>query len=54
MAVDERASEDNPADDMLPDEQEAIAERLAELEDADDETVLSPDEVAEQLGLSLK
>ena len=38
--------------DLLPDERRAIAERLAELED--EESHLTVDEVAEELGISLE
>ena len=38
--------------DLLPDERRAIAERLEELKD--EESQLTVDEVAEELGISLK
>jgi hypothetical protein len=49
MATD---SDSQPAEDeMLPDEREVLEERGEELEQADDDEVLTVDEVAENLGL---
>jgi hypothetical protein len=39
-------------DEMLPDEREVLEERGEELENADDDELLTVDEVAENLGLN--
>ena len=52
MATDGDAPKHPPEDDMLPDERAVIAERIDELED--EETHLSVDEVADELGIDLE
>jgi len=48
MATD---SDSQPSEDeMLPDERDVLEERFQELEDADEDEVLTLDEVAEKLG----
>lgn len=51
MSTDNDAVAHRPEDDMLPDEREAIAERAESLED--EESKLSVDEIAENLGIDL-
>jgi hypothetical protein len=41
-------------DDMLPDEREVLPERGEQLADADEEELLTVDEVAEDLGIDVK
>jgi len=49
MATD---SDSQPSEDeMLPDERDVLEERFQELEDADEDELLTLDEVAENLGL---
>jgi hypothetical protein len=52
MATDGDAAQQPPEDDMLPDEQQAIAERLDALEDEDSH--LSIEEIADDLDIDLE
>jgi hypothetical protein len=49
MATDSDAQP--PEDEMLPDEREVLQDRGEQLDDVDDDELLTVDEVAENLGL---
>jgi len=53
MATDGDASRQPSEDDMLPDEREVIAERVADLDDLDEDEYLSVVEMAESLDIEL-
>jgi len=52
MATDEGPQQ--PDDDMLPDEREVLPERGQQLEEMDEEDLLTVDEVADNLGIELE
>jgi len=53
MAIDGEAPNSPAEDEMLPDEREVLSERGEALDEADDDDLLTVDEVAADLGIDL-
>jgi len=53
MAIDGEAPNSPAEDEMLPDEREILSERGEALDEADDDDLLTVDEVAADLGIDL-